>query len=136
MADLSITAANVIAGSDAAIVNGRAGATVTAGQVVYREASTGKYKLADNDSATAEVKVPAGIALHGAADGQPLAVQTGGDITIGATLTPGSAYVLSSTPGAIAPVADLGTGDYVVQLGLAKTAAVLALRITIPGVTL
>ncbi|RAI34526.1 hypothetical protein [Rhodoplanes serenus] len=136
MADLSITAANVIAGSDAAIVNGRAGATVTAGQVVYREASTGKYKLAYNDSATAEVKVPAGIALHGAADGQPLAVQTGGDITIGATLTPGSAYVLSSTPGAIAPVADLGTGDYVVQLGLAKTAAVLALRITIPGVTL
>ena len=35
MADLTITAANVVPGAGARITNGTAGATVTAGQVVY-----------------------------------------------------------------------------------------------------
>ncbi len=136
MADLVITAANVISGSDAAIDHGRAGATITAGQVVYKESSSGKYKLADADGASVEIKTPVGVALNGASDGQPLAVQTSGDITIGGTLTAGSVYYLSSTPGGIQPYADLGSGEYVALLGLAKSTTVLALRITVPGVTL
>lgn len=136
MADISITAANVVKGSNATTESGIAGATITAGQVVYKDGSTGKYLLADNDSATAAAKAPRGIALNGAADGQPLVIQRSGDITIGATLTAGTAYYLSATPGGICPLADVASGDDVVLLGLAKTAAVLALDIQTPGVTL
>lgn len=136
MADISITAANVQAGSGAAIQRGTAGATITAGQVVYKDSADNEYKLADADSATAAVKVPVGIALNGASDGQPLSVQTGGDITIGGTLVAGTTYCLSATPGAIAPQADITTGDDVVVLGVAKSTTVLALRIIVSGVTL
>jgi len=136
MADLVITAASVVATSGSReIEHGRAGATITAGQVVYK-ASNGKYALADNDSATAAAKTPRGIALHGASDDQPLAVLTGGEITIGATLTAGMDYYLSSTAGGICPRADLASGDYVVLIGMAKSTTVLAVDIQAPGVTL
>jgi hypothetical protein len=64
MADLTITAANVIAGNSAKTETGTAGATVTAGQVVYKDSADNKFKLADNDSATAGLRSPYGIALH------------------------------------------------------------------------
>jgi len=136
MADISITAANVIAGENANIEHGRAGATETAGQVVYRAGSDEKYKLADNDSATAEVRRPRGITLNGAADGQPMALLKSGPITIGGTLVPGTTYCLSSTPGAICPQADIASGDDVVVIGVAKSATVLEVDIQISGVTL
>ncbi|MEQ9634807.1 MAG: hypothetical protein RLW68_01850 [Devosia marina] len=136
MADISITAANVVKGSNAVVEPGTAGATITAGQVVYKDAADGKYKLADADSATAAAKAPRGIALNGASDGQPLSIIRSGDVTIGATVTAGTAYYLSPTPGGIAPVADVLSGDDVVLIGLAKSASVLAVDIQITGVTL
>ncbi|PSM18224.1 hypothetical protein [Nitratireductor sp. StC3] len=135
MVDLSLTPADVVAGSGAVIEHGRAGATIAAGQVVYKEAASGKFKLADSNSGTAEVKVAAGIALNGAGDGQPLAIVKAGDVTLGSVLTAGGAYYLSETPGGIQPAADLASED-VILLGLARSATVLALRIQIPGVTL
>lgn len=134
MTDLVVTAANVIAGSDANIENGRAGATITAGQVVYKEASSGKFKQTDTNSGTAEAKVAYGIALNGASDGQPLAVQKSGLITIGATLTAGTAYYASETAGGIQSAADVATED-VVFLGIATTTAILKLQILNSGVT-
>lgn len=134
--DLSVTAANVVPGADAVIDRGTAGATVTAGQVVYKESSTGKFKLADNNSATTEVRVPFGIALNGASAGQPIAVQKAGTITIGATLTAGVQYYLSGTAGGIAPVADLTTGMYPSTVGLATSTTVMKLNFTYSGVAL
>lgn len=136
MSDLSITPANVIAGSNAEITQGRAGETITAGTAVYRNSTTGKWMKADSNSGTAEARQPGGIALNGASDGQPLAVQTSGDITIGATLTAGTDYYLSDTPGGICPRADIGSGEYVGLLGLAKSTTVLALKIQFPNVAL
>ncbi|MDB5540526.1 MAG: hypothetical protein JWQ89_2253 [Devosia sp.] len=136
MADISITAANVLQGADARIEHGTFGATLAAGQVVYEDAADSKYKLADNDSATAAAKVPVGITLNGGANGQPGTIQKGGDITVGGTLVPGTTYCLSSTPGGICPQADLNTSDAVVILGVAKSASVLDLNIQISGVTL
>lgn len=136
MADISITAANVVKGSNAVVEAGTAGAAITAGQVVYKDAADGKYKLADADSATAAAKAPRGIALNGASDGQPLSIIRSGDVTIGATLTPGTAYYLSPVAGGIAPLADVASGDDVVLLGLAESASVLAVDIQITGVTL
>jgi hypothetical protein len=86
MADLVITAANVLPGSSAVIKEGTAGAAITAGQVVYADSATNTYKLADCNSATAAVRSPKGIALHAAASGQPIAILTSGLITIGATV--------------------------------------------------
>lgn len=124
MADLTITAANVAAGSSARTTTGTAGATVTAGQVVYLDSSDNKYKLADNDSATAAVRSPAGIALHASLSGQPLTILTRGSITIGATTAVGEVYCLSSTAGGICPVADIAAGDYntVIGVGTSTTA--------------
>ncbi|MEF2549998.1 hypothetical protein VQ042_01295 [Aurantimonas sp. A2-1-M11] len=136
MVDITVTASSVVAGSNASVERGTAGVAITAGQVVYKNATTSKYELADNDSATAAVRAPVGIALHGAALNQPLAVQKAGDITIGATLTAGVAYYLSATPGGICPVADIASGDYVVLMGLAKSTTVLAIDIQASGVAL
>lgn len=136
MSDLSITASNVIAGSGARKVNGTAGATITAGKVVYLDSTDGKYKLADCDSATDAVRSPAGIALNGASDGQPLTVLTEGPITIGATMTAGVTYYLSPNAGGIAPVADILTGDNTIILGMATSTTVLEVNIQESGVTI
>jgi hypothetical protein len=136
MADLTITATSVLAGANAVRDSGNAGEAITAGQAVYRSSATNKWMLADSDSATAEAKKPTGIALNGAALNQPLAVLKSGDITIGATLTAGTAYYLSATPGGICPVADVGAGEDVCLLGLAKSTTVLAVAIQVPGVSL
>jgi hypothetical protein len=135
MADLTITAASVIAGTGATKKLGTAGATITAGKVCL-SGSDGKHKLADNNSATAELRSAAGIALNGAADGQPLIVLTAGPVTIGATLTAGVAYYLSDTPGGICPVADLATGEYAVIIGIATSTTVLNVDIQESGVAL
>jgi hypothetical protein len=136
MADLSITVANVAAGSGAVVVEGTAGATITAGQVVYLDSSTNTFKLADCNSATAAVRSPYGIALHGSLSGQPLAVQRSGSLTLGATMTAGVVYYLSGTPGGVRPVADNTTGDYPVALGIATSTTVLKMGILEAGVAL
>lgn len=134
MAALSITAANVVKGSNAQVVAGIAGATITAGQMVYKEASTGKLKLADADSATAEVRSPVGIALHGASDNQPLVYQADGDIAIGATATVGEIYVLGETAGGIVPKADLSVGEYVTIVGVGVSATTIRMHLKSFGV--
>lgn len=116
MADLVITAANVV--SSGVKETGTAGASVTAGQVVYLDSADNKYKLADNDSATVAARAPYGIALHAAGSGQPLTVHKSGSIVIGATTAVGVIYCLSSTAGGICPSADNGAGDYVSVLGV------------------
>jgi len=136
MADISITAANVVAGVNALREPGIAAATITAGQAVYKSSSTRKWAPADSNSATVEVRRATGIALNGAAANQPLSILTSGDVTIGATLTAGTAYYLSDTPGGICPLADVGSGEYVCLMGLAKSSSVLSVDIQFPNVAL
>lgn len=136
MADITITAANVIAGAGANTENGSLGAAATAGQVLYKAAADGLWYLADNNSATAAARQAMGIALNGGGVGQPVRVLLSGPITIGATLTPGIAYYLSDTAGGICPVADLGTGEYSCFLGLATSATVIDVAIKYSGIAL
>lgn len=135
MTDLTITATNVVGDGSGKRAQGTAGEAITAGQAVYFDTTVNKWKLADSDSATAAAKTAGGIALNGAALNQPVTVQVEGDVTIGATLTKGTAYYLSETAGGIQPAADLGAGENVCQLGIAKSTSVLAVRIVAPGVT-
>lgn len=136
MADLSITAANVVAGTNASRDRGTAGETIAAGKAVYKSSTANKWMLADSNSVTAEARHAIGIALNGASLNQPVDVQKGGDITIGATLTAGMALYLSDTPGGICPLADVGSGEYVCLLGLASSTTVLAIGIEFPNVSL
>lgn len=135
MADVSITAANVLAGSNTTsdVV---AGETVTAGQVVYQKLSTdSRYYKAQADG-TAEEATVAGFALNGAAAGQPLRIQTAGPITIGGTVAVGTPYVVSATAGAICPFADLVSTNKVSYVGNGQTAAILNILRNLTGVVI
>ena len=135
MTDISVTAAAVIAGSGANVDRGEvAGATVTAGQAVYKDSTTGKCVLSDaNGTGTRSVL---GLTLNGASDGQPLAIVKGGDVTLNAVLTAGVPYFLSGTAGGICPEADVATGMQKIQIGIAKSTTVLHVSIQGTGVTL
>ncbi len=126
--DLTITPASFVPGARAKYLNGIAGTTFTAGQVVTLNTSTNRYVLADANVATL-VKVE-GLAAHGAAAGQPLAVLVeDDDLTLGATLSmTAPIYVLSDTAGGIKPSADITTGDFPVVLLIAKSTTKCILR--------
>jgi hypothetical protein len=132
MTALSITVTQVMPGSAATdqFTNGLAGAAITAGQAVYYDTATETWKLADAND-TAATAAAGGIALNGAASGQPVRVQTAGSVTLGAAaaMTVGEVYCVSIAAGSIVPVADLLTTNRVTILGVASTAAILQLRI-------
>jgi hypothetical protein len=126
-ADISITAANVVPSSAAKIVTKIAGATLTAGSVVYEDTSdSNKVKLADTDSATALARVVFGIAAGGAAAGQPVRIiREDPALNLGATVAIGDIIILSGTAGALCPSTDAATGDYVTFLAVATSTAVV-----------
>ena len=126
MADLTITAASVAAGTNASKVSSYlAGADITAGQAVYLDTSTSTMKLADAETLAASGAF--GVALNSASTGQPITVQKQGNITIGATVVTGKAYYVSTTAGAICLESDLSTGDFPHFLGFATSTTVIAL---------
>lgn len=134
MADLTITAASVVKGANAVTRTGTAGASITAGQVVYEDtANSNVLKLADGNASSATAN-PVGIALHAAESGQPVTyVIEDDDFTPGATLSMSAAggkavYVLSATAGGICPVADLASGVYPVVVFVAKSASKAVLK--------
>jgi hypothetical protein len=122
-ADISITAASVVPSASAKFATKTAGATITAGQVVYEDTGdSNKVKLADTDSATALARVVFGIAATGAAAGQPVRIiREDPALVIGATVAVGDVLILSGTAGGICPAADAATGDYVTFLGVARS---------------
>ncbi len=136
MADYSITVASVLPGSGATVKQVTSGATVTAGKGVVRDPATNKWVLADSNHATAALRVPGGISLNGASDGQPMAVLTDGPITLGAVLTAGVGVYASDTPGGLCPVADVGSGERSVLVGMAASTTVLNVDIQDSGVAL
>lgn len=142
MADVTITAANVLASNSAKRFKGVAGAAITAGQPVYRDATDGNsLKLADADASAAAAAV-VGIALHGAADGQPLeCAYEDPDFTPGFTLDVTGAgakgvYGLSGTAGGVCPVADFAAADFPTVLYVAKSSTKAVLKIMSGGAAL
>ena len=130
MADIIPVSSNVKAVDPANITYGLGGEAISlAGRAVYKSSTTGKYMLADNNSATLEARAATGIALNQVgSDGQPLAVQTQGDINFGsAILTAGASYWLSDTAGGICPDGDVGAGENACFIGIARTTQILAL---------
>ena len=137
MADLAITATQVLKSTGAVIQNVTAGATVTAGQTVYKDVSVGTYKLAQCDG-TSEEATCAGIALHAATSGQPLQIQSGGTIIIGAaaSVVEGMVYTLSDTAGGIAPHTDADdpiSTEYATVLGVGDGSSGIVMSINNSG---
>lgn len=120
MADLSITPANVEAGTTPTPNIGEAIASeaIDAGEVVYLDpTANNQAALADADtSATARAK---GVAITSSAAGQPVKYVRSGELILGTGVTTeGVVYVVSTTAGGIAPIGDLGSGDFVTVLGV------------------
>jgi len=132
MADLSQTAANVVADPGFTSQSGTFGGAIDAGMPVYVDTADNKLKSADNNASALTATV-LGLALNGGANGQPGVVITKGDINIGATLVVGETYVLSATAGKICPIGDLAAGNYVTVLGVAISTSKLRLAPIVSG---
>lgn len=137
MADLTQTPANISIGANVQVQIVTAGEAITQGMPIYQNELTSKYYKADSDAeSTAAANA---IALTPAAADGDLFVRAytqgeNGNIDLGATLTIGETYVVSTNTGKIAPIGDLTTGDYVTYLGVASAADNLLLNINATGV--
>lgn len=135
MADLTVTAANcVVSGTGQKRFSGAAGETIAAGKAIVLDPTSHKYVLADANSATAALRTADGIALNSASLNQPVNGMSEGDLTLGATMVANTPYYLSDTPGGICPIADVGAGEYLCQIGIAKSTTVLSVAIRATGV--
>jgi hypothetical protein len=132
MADLTVTASDVLAYAGARTTDGTAGAAITAGQVLYKDATDGTMKLAD--ASTAAKAAAKGIALNNAAVGQPVKYLTAGGIDPGAVVTVGTIYGVTDTAGGIGPVSERAAADFITILGVAVTASRINVDIAPSGV--
>lgn len=118
MADLTITAANVVLSSGSSS-SALAGETITAGQAVYQNSATLAVWKAQCDGTAAEATA-VGVALNGGGAGQPIAYALpGSTINIGATTVKTSTYHLSATAGGVCPEADLVSTNKRTRIGYA-----------------
>lgn len=129
MADISITPASVVPGSNATQIQGTAGETITAGMAVYLKTSDSRWWKAQADGTAAESGsgTQLGVALCGASAGQPIVVDIAdaNGITIGGTVAVGTVYVVSATAGGICPEADITSGQYLTIIGVGSTTSAI-----------
>lgn len=69
------------------------------------------------------------MALHNATTGQPITYCTSGNVAIGATLSTGTHYFVSSNTSKICPFADLNTGDWASMVGFALNTTVMTVEV-------
>ena len=141
MADISITAANVKILTDAGeIQRVKVSEAVTQGQVAYRDTSDGRYGLCRAGQGGTLTAKAEGIYLTPAAGADDWAIiaKQGCKVDLGATLTEGTDYHVSSANagGIIAGVTDLTTGDAHMRLGEAEAAGIFVIDLSYnPNVT-
>ena len=133
MADLTITAASVVAATDASLGSGISGGTITQGMPIYLNTSTNKYELCDADFQ--DRSVCAGISLNVASDTQPVDFIKSGTLTIPSSpnITVGLQYYVSGFAGNINE-ATPSSGNYVTSLGIGLTTSSMIVSITVSGV--
>jgi len=120
--DLVITPGDVVPSPSAGTQVVRFGATITAGKVLVRDASTGRFVLATKLTAEGSgggIGSSLVFAVSGGANGQyGAAALAGSNITVGSVLFPGTVYVLSES-GNIVEANGLDSGDYLTIIGYA-----------------
>ena len=133
--DVSITASAVVPSANAVKRIVTAGATITAGQLVYLDtadvdaAGIGKAKLSVCNGASA-LRVIDGIAASSASAGQDVSIVTYDPALVIAAsgLTANQILISSATAGGIAPSADLTTGWYLTVIGVVKSGTTIFFR--------
>jgi hypothetical protein len=110
------------------------GATISAGQSLYLDSATNKYKLADSNASATTAAAKAIAMTPGVDGGYGVIAESGGIILVGTTMAVGETYYVGATAGTIIPDADLTTGDYVTRLGTASSTTQLELSIQATGV--
>ena len=136
MADLSQTAANVALGASTTpnrVV--QVGENVTQGMPLYF-ATDGKWYQCDANDGVAKAVVGAIVISPASANGYALVALPGTTpgvslVNLGATLAVGTVYAVSATKGAIAPIADITSTQFVSVLGIATTTALLDFQISV-----
>lgn len=135
MADLTITAANVhIQSSTTRTRIVQFGEAMTPGQSTYLNGATQKYLKADANASAAQAAAT-GVVLVGAAIDAYGVIVESGPMDLGATLTVGVPYVVSTTAGGIAPASDFAgyTGAFLTHLGYATAADSIDIRPHVTG---
>lgn len=110
------------------------GATISAGQPLYHDATDGKYKIADADTSEATANVKAIAITPGVDGGQGIVAFGGSIILVGTTMAVGVTYYAGATPGEIVLESDLSSGDYSSRLGTASTTTQLDIGIIATGI--
>lgn len=134
MADLSITAANVLQSSGTSVTPGIAATAITRGQYVYVLAN-GTIGLADSNGSTPANTI-AGCSVVDVATGQTcFYVATDSAFTPGFSAVAGDTIWLSDTPGACTKTyADIASGSTVIPLGVMTSSTVMKLSPLTGGV--
>jgi hypothetical protein len=123
MADIAITAANFIPSSNANLLPGTAGATLTRGKPLYYDSVAGNYKPLVLTSTTTDTL--AGLACEDAAAGQPILIVTRDPaLAIGGTCASGDTIWCSNT-GITLTFADLVATWRIIVLGVATGSGVI-----------
>ena len=134
MADLVITVGNVLAASTAVVAIGVAAESLSAGQVIYKDATNSNKITRADANAGAATSAAVGITLHAALAGQPIQYIVSGGFNPGATVAVGTIYIVSSAAGGIAPSSDLASTWYTTILGIATTTTNINVQINSGGV--
>ena len=127
MADLTITAANVGVEDGATVDFITVAQATTHGQALYLNGTT--YALADAD-VLASARATHIAYTSATASGQKVYAIRKGGLRLGAILTQGTEYYVSTTAGGICPKSDLASGDHVRRLGIATSSSVLYVEIS------
>lgn len=140
MAELTITAANILLSDSTQARLAIAGEAITIGQLVFRSGGvTGSYFKTDADALATTPEDADGseyaLALStAAAAGQPLALaRSGATVSFGAILTVNKTYYAGTTAGAISDTAP-ASGDFGAVVGTATTTSLMPLRFHGSGV--
>ena len=134
MANLSVTASTILAAVASVIGRGKAGVTITPGQVLYLAADN-TLKLADaNDDATTAAAV--GIAINGGSATQPISYIKSGTMSINSVALAGQTYWTSNTAGgiwdtepasgAVTSVIGVGVTTTSIKIGIINSGATVA----------
>lgn len=131
-ADIGVDSA-VAATSVVSVV--QVGEAVTQGQVGYQDGTNKKYYKADSNGAAATNAAATVVFITAAStDGFALVLKAGGKLKANAVFTKGQVYCVGSTAGAIVPISDLTTGDYVTIVGVADSTTTIPLMMVATGI--
>lgn len=130
MGNLAVTPAQVQPVAGGQVVNGNMGEDGDAGEAVYLDAASNKWKLEDADIDTNAATL--GVLENTAANGQPCSVMCVGEIDLGidAGVIEGRVYVASPTPGKLCARADalMVAGKYVKVFGIGAALNIVKLK--------